>query len=46
MAKILQLTETCFSKLLTKPTKKKEKEKKVVVYRKITPLEALVDQEG
>jgi hypothetical protein len=43
MAKMLKLSKTCLNKLLAKPTKKKEKEKEVVIYQKITPLEAFVN---
>jgi hypothetical protein len=38
------LPETGFDKLLTKPTKEKEKE--ATIYRKIAPPKALVDREG
>ncbi len=46
VVEMLKLLKTCISKLLTKPTKEKEKENEAVVYRKITQLEVLIDQEG
>lgn len=46
VVEMLQLPKIGLNKLLAKPTKEKEKEKKAIVYQKIAPLEALVDQEG
>jgi hypothetical protein len=46
MVEMFKLSKTSLNKLLAKPTKKKEKEKEVVVYQKITPLEAFVNHEG
>jgi hypothetical protein len=40
---MLKLSKTCINKLLANLTKEKEKEKEVVVYQKIAPLETLVD---
>jgi hypothetical protein len=40
---IYTTAKTCINKLLTKPTKPKENENEVVIYRKITPLEAFVN---
>jgi hypothetical protein len=46
VVEMLKLLKTCISKLLTKPTKEKKKEKEAVIYQKIAQLEALIDREG
>ncbi len=43
---MFKLSKTCINKLLTKPTKKKDKEKEATIYWEILPLEAFVNQEG
>ncbi len=43
---MFNLPKINMGKLPSKPTKEKEKEKEAVVYRKIIPLEALIDREG
>jgi hypothetical protein len=45
-AKMFKLPKTSLSKLLAKPTKEKDKEKKATIYQKFVPSEALVDREG
>jgi len=43
VAEMLNLLEVGIIKLLTKPTKEKEREKEAAIYGKNVPLEALVD---
>lgn len=46
VAEMLNLLKISINKLLSKPTKEKEREKDVAIYRKITPLEALINRKG
>lgn len=46
VAEMLNLPKISINKLLSKPTKEKEREKEAAIQRKITPLEALINQEG
>ncbi len=46
VAEMLNLLKISINKLLNKPTKEKEREKDVAIYRKITPLEALINRKG
>jgi hypothetical protein len=43
VVEMFKLSNVPVSKLSTKPTKEKEKEKEAVVYRKIIPSKTLVD---
>ncbi len=43
VANMFNLLEISINKLLTKPTKEKEREKEEAIYWKIIPLEALIN---
>jgi hypothetical protein len=46
VAEMLNLPKIGISKLPTKPTNEKEREKEATIYQKITTLETFVDQGG
>lgn len=46
MVEMFNLPETSITKLATKPTKEKDKEKKATIFWKIVSPEALVNREG
>jgi hypothetical protein len=46
VANMLNLPKISINKLLSKPTKEKEREKEAAIYQEITPLKTLINRKG